>query len=412
MSAGTLTLTNNSASVVGNGTSFTTELTAADFIVVTAGGIPYTLPVKTVDSTTALTLISNYTGPTQAGAAWYAVPRVAMNLVTAALVAQSTEALRGLNYDKQNWQQIFSGTGTATIKLPDGSAFTGPTWNSFTTELDSIKTALDGKAKKGDNSDITSLSGLTTAISVAQGGTGANTAAAARTALGVAYGTGAGTVVQGNDSRLSTVDGKSGGAISSGLTVSAPGLTPALEVPASSADAAGTNAVYRVANSGSSMIGYMATVTGQYFSFSEALNYINGSTQYWEKRSSGQTNSPLGLLAVQGSDVRIKYDFHQPKAGAWDRISAIGICEFKYNGQDVTQRGFIAQQMNEIDETYTFFSGIAENEKGELFDIMNVNDRAVIADMIVVIQELQAKVEALESKGYQLHSLSKYLHSA
>ena len=55
--------------------------------------------------------------------------------------------------------------------------------------------------------------------------------------------------------------------------------------------------------------------------------------------------------------------------------------------------------MNEIDETYTFFSGIAENEKGELFDIMNVNDRAVIADMIVVIQELQAKVEALESKG-------------
>jgi len=58
MSAGTLTLTNNSAVVAGNGTSFTTELAAADFIVVTVGGIPYTLPVKTVDNATALTAIT------------------------------------------------------------------------------------------------------------------------------------------------------------------------------------------------------------------------------------------------------------------------------------------------------------------------------------------------------------------
>jgi len=41
-------------------------------------------------------------------------------------------------------------------------------------------------AKSGANSDITSLTGLTTALSVAQGGTGSTTAAAARTALGAA----------------------------------------------------------------------------------------------------------------------------------------------------------------------------------------------------------------------------------
>lgn len=107
MSAGTLTLTNNSAAVFGSGTAFTTELVAGDFIVATVGGIPYTLPVKTVNSNTSATLVSNFTGPTQSGAAWSAVPRVALNMVTAALVAQSTEALRGLNYDKQNWQQLF-----------------------------------------------------------------------------------------------------------------------------------------------------------------------------------------------------------------------------------------------------------------------------------------------------------------
>ncbi|MEB1002965.1 phage tail protein, partial [Citrobacter freundii] len=75
MSAGTLTLTNNSAAVTGSGTAFTTELVAGDFIVANVGGIPYTLPVKSLESGTALTLVSNYTGPTQSGAAWSAVPR-------------------------------------------------------------------------------------------------------------------------------------------------------------------------------------------------------------------------------------------------------------------------------------------------------------------------------------------------
>ena len=178
MSAGTLTLTNNSAAVAGNGTAFATEVSAGDFIVVTVGGVPYTLPVKSVESGTALTLVSNYTGPTQSGVAWSAVPRVALNMVTAALVAQSAEALRGLNYDKQNWQQVFSGTGTVTVKLPDGSTYTGPAWGG-------IATTLDGKAGKGANSDITSLSGLTTPLSMGQGGLGATDATGGRSALGL-----------------------------------------------------------------------------------------------------------------------------------------------------------------------------------------------------------------------------------
>ena len=176
MSAGTLTLTNNSAAVAGSGTAFTTEVAAGDFIVVTVGGVPYTLPVKSVESGTALTLVSNFTGPTQSGAAWSVVPRVALNMVTAAMVVQNTEALRGLNYDKQNWQLIFSSSGDVTVKLPDGSSFTGPAWGG-------IASTLSGLAKKGDNSDITSLTGLTTPLSLSQGGTGAKDAAGGRQAL-------------------------------------------------------------------------------------------------------------------------------------------------------------------------------------------------------------------------------------
>ncbi|CAH6636078.1 phage tail protein [Pseudocitrobacter vendiensis] len=164
MSAGTITLTNKSAVVSGNGTSFTTELAAGDFIVATVGGIAYTLPVLSITSATSLTLVSNFTGPTQSGNAWNAIPRVALNMVTAALVTQSAEALRGLNYDKQNWQSIFTGTGAITVTLPDGSVFSGPSW----------KYLSDNMATKSNG-----------AVPIAQGGTGAKTAADVRTNLGL-----------------------------------------------------------------------------------------------------------------------------------------------------------------------------------------------------------------------------------
>ncbi|QOV65848.1 tail fiber domain-containing protein [Kosakonia pseudosacchari] len=141
MSAGTLTLTNNSAAVGGSGTAFATDLTAGDFIVATVGGITYTLPVKSVGSDTSLTLISNYPGPTQSGVAWSAVPRAAQNQITAALVAQTTEALRGLNSDKQNWQAVFSDSGDITVILPDGSSFTGPSWKKISDLLADIDQA-------------------------------------------------------------------------------------------------------------------------------------------------------------------------------------------------------------------------------------------------------------------------------
>lgn len=201
MSAGTLTLTNNSAAVAGSGTAFTTEVAAGDFIVVTVGGVPYTLPVKSVESGTALTLVSNYTGPTQSGAAWSAVPRVAMNMVTAALVAQSAEALRGLNYDKQNWQQVFSGTGTITVRLPDGSTFTGPAWNSFN---DSLSKKLDKSKNLEDIEDAQEAR--------------ANLSLKGAALLDV--GTTNGTVAAGDDARLRTVNGKTGGTVSGQVRVS------------------------------------------------------------------------------------------------------------------------------------------------------------------------------------------------
>ncbi|EOI5757178.1 phage tail protein, partial [Enterobacter hormaechei] len=65
---------------------------------------------------------------------------------------------------------VMNGTSDVTITI-NGTAVTVPGQKSL--------------AKKGANSDITSLSGLTTALSISQGGTGATNAADARTNLGL-----------------------------------------------------------------------------------------------------------------------------------------------------------------------------------------------------------------------------------
>ncbi|CAI1647371.1 Uncharacterised protein [Serratia grimesii] len=198
MSAGTLTLTNNSAIVKGAGTAFNTELKPGDMIVSVIGGITYTLPVKAVDNATQVVLVKAYDGPTQAIAAWSAVPRQTLNAITAQLASETAKALRGLNYDKDNWQQIFRGSGNITVKLPDGSTFTGPAWNSFNTSLNlkADKTEVDKKANKSDLGNSSSRN----------------------------VGTTSGTVAAGDDNRLGTVNGKTGGKMSTGIGVSNPAI--------------------------------------------------------------------------------------------------------------------------------------------------------------------------------------------
>ena len=66
-----------------------------------------------------------------------------------------------------------------------------------------FKNTLTARAASGDNTDITSLGGLTNPLSIAQGGTGSKSP----------FGITGNTFAQGNDARLNTIDGKSGGKI-------------------------------------------------------------------------------------------------------------------------------------------------------------------------------------------------------
>lgn len=340
MPAGTITLTNNSTAVTGSGTSFTAELKPNDFIVAIVGGITYTLGVQSVGSATGLTLITAYNGPTTSGVAWTAVPNAALVGITAQVAADVARAIRGLNLDKANWQQVFSGTGTITVTLPDGSTYSGPAWSDITSSLNSKANTADVLAK-ADN-----LSGLTDK-------------AAARTNLGLKgaavldVGSAAGTVAAGNDSRLGTVDGKSGGTISTGVTLSSGNLslsTGAVQTVRNNMTArqpwSGTSgslsqggwfqSMYSTANTTAQFASFIEAVVNQ--SLYGVLTLGDGAQfKRWQFDIGGNAYAINGNW-INGSDSRLKKDI-KPVPNALQSVLGWRGASWEWRDKSRKQRG-------------------------------------------------------------------------
>lgn len=368
MSAGTLTLTNDTDAVTGSGTAFTAELAAGDFIVVTVGGIPYTLPVKAVNNNTSLTLVSVYTGPTQSGAAWSAVPRVALNMVTAALVAQSAEALRGLNYDKQNWQQFFTADGDVTITLPDTSQTTGPSAKK-------LINSVSDKAKKGNNSDITSLTGLTTPLSVAQGGTGGATPADAANNIGL---------------------GQKSSPFFSQLNISTTGY-----------------AIIGVQNTsrGATDVGARVSIEASVAANSRGSIIQKNNQNTAENQIESLLPSSPGVLAVQGTSGReYKKDIEDADTceAMW-RIMGLRMVNFVYKDDELARVrfGIIAEEAEDVAPQYVKHNQFpvpgsqVYNEEGQLVnqqyaDRPSIDNNPIVMDLLGCIQNLQAQITELK----------------
>ncbi|BCT13805.1 hypothetical protein R1TS_18330 [Enterobacter cloacae] len=399
MTAGTINLTNGSAVVGGAGTSFATELAAGDFIVSTVGGVPYTLPVKTVDSNTQVTLVSNFTGPTQSGAAWSAIPRVALNMVTAALVAQSAEALRGLNYDKQNWQQVYSAAGNITVKLPDGTTFTGPSW----------KYLSDNMATKSGG-----------AVPVNQGGTGSTTESGARTNLGLGnsatrnVGTTASTVAAGDDSRFVTVNGKTGGDISTQISVSGNvyAINKSASDPASGTEVSGSafssnyivNGVTRVLTGLSGR--YKWGESNGYGQLDVALldgsgNYVRGASYIFS--GNGSATAPGSW--VPNSDGRLKFDIKRIEDPLEKMVKLRGVTWQRLDGV-APGIGFIAQEVQEVFPEFVFEGSDRTLEDGTVVEKVLSPDTYGVAAALhhEAILALMQEVEDLKKKVAELHS--------
>ncbi|MDI6637027.1 hypothetical protein QMA74_22555, partial [Pantoea dispersa] len=200
MSAGTIALTNNSATVTGTGTSFTTELKPGDFVYVTVGGAPYTLVASSVTSDTQLTLAVAFDGPTTTGLAWNAVPASLQVAITQKILNDFAQVARGRILDFKNWQKIYSNDQSVTVTRPDRTTFTGPSWGYMATQF-------GNKLDKEENlNDLTDKEVARTNLGLGDSAT-------------KSVGTKSNTVAAGDDSRLGTINNKTGGTISSNINV-------------------------------------------------------------------------------------------------------------------------------------------------------------------------------------------------
>ncbi|EOI5904296.1 phage tail protein [Enterobacter hormaechei] len=165
---GTIAISGNT--LTGTGTNFTA---AGSLIRNGCTVIAMTSPVQVFQ----ITAIGSATSLTVTPAASPAIPAgtkyailLSDSLSVDGLAQDIAETFTMYQRYMSGFADVMNGTSDVTITI-NGVAVTVPGQKSL--------------AKKGANSDITSLSGLTTALSIEQGGTGAKNASGARTGLGL-----------------------------------------------------------------------------------------------------------------------------------------------------------------------------------------------------------------------------------
>ncbi|MEE8728639.1 MAG: hypothetical protein SOI28_09890 [Rahnella inusitata] len=142
MPAGTIALTNGSATVLGSETSFGTELKAGDFIYVNVGGAPYTIVASSVVSEFEITLTEAFTGPSSTGLSWNSVPALLQMAITQKVINDFAQVARGRLLDFENWQGIYSDEPSVTVTRPDRTQYTGPSWGHMAKVVGAVEDPL------------------------------------------------------------------------------------------------------------------------------------------------------------------------------------------------------------------------------------------------------------------------------
>lgn len=177
---GTITGAAGARVINGSGTQWANNLYG-----VTVGSVLMIYGAGTVDAYQITKVVSN-TQVEVSRALAKAVSNVSYGIITsetASTASFSNQLIETMDYYRRNvlaWQKIVTETGDVTITAPDGTTVTVPS-------MKGIRADLDKKANKDDLGNSSSRN----------------------------VGSTAGTVAAGDDKRLNTIDGKSGGKVSS-----------------------------------------------------------------------------------------------------------------------------------------------------------------------------------------------------
>ncbi|HCO1260306.1 TPA: pyocin knob domain-containing protein [Escherichia coli] len=166
---GTIAINGNTAT--GTGTNWTapaSQVRAGQTIIVMSNPVQL-FQISSVNSATSLT-VTPAASPALSGQKYGIL--VTDSLSVDGLAQSMSQLINEYDENIGAWETFASTSANQTITVTiNGTSVTIP--------------AIGGLARKGANSDITELKGLTTALSIAQGGTGAKTAADARSNLGL-----------------------------------------------------------------------------------------------------------------------------------------------------------------------------------------------------------------------------------
>lgn len=227
------------------------------------------------------------------------------------------------------------------------------------------------------------------------------------------FGTTAGTAAQGNDTRLGTIDQKTGGAVSGDLSAESTALGVGGHIWANGNFQANN---YRwggmlvsqapAAWGNSAAGGRVRTemyVRDQINVVSDFVisSFLFGARRDFGVDTNGNMFGPLGTIQQNGSDIRLKNEVVPSKFGASARIRSLGSVEFTWIDSGKRERGWIAQQAEIVDELYVELGG----KQGDRdFQILNIKDRAILADVVTCLSEIMERQDKLESRIASLES--------
>ena len=383
---GTVSVTQNSNAVTGSGTAFIANSRVGDGF---RGPDGRWYEVTNIASNTALSISPNYEGPTAAGGFYSIMP-------VQGYQKDLSDQVRAILKDYGEKLAALGTTGNYDI-LPPSKGGTGITDLSVFIEgllndadAPAARATLEA-AKSGANSDITSITGMTTALSVSQGGTGGKTQAAARTGLGLGgaavleVGTSAGTVAAGNDSRIT-------GAVQTGSAANV--ATLRLNNAATLSSSAG----YFISSATFFPPGYRSSNGGTASSSTWNLFWGSGM-QVWVDG----TNT--GTIQYTASDERIKEEitYVQDTSGDLSLVESLQPVTYRFSqrgpvAQSGIKRGFIAQDVMVSDSALVTGEIIEGETKDNITSILSLDSLGLVSYLVGAVQELSLRNKQLESR--------------